>query len=154
PRPSSPTARSSGSASRSSSGWRRGGSCVRWQSASPATTSWTAPSSEALLLAPAGFFTVWFVTTSGTDCSSSGPCPAPGRQRTARPPNPSRRRPAADAKPRGMAAMGLYQRLVRDVFYPLARWRSGDGAELAYLREYEQTQLLPPDALRELQLAR
>lgn len=50
--------------------------------------------------------------------------------------------------------MPLYQRLVRDVLYPLALWRRGELAELRYLREFERTQFLPPDELRRLQEAR
>ncbi len=50
--------------------------------------------------------------------------------------------------------MSLYQKLVRNVLYPLDRWRSGDSRELQYLREFEGTQYLPPAELRELQLRR
>jgi phenylacetate-CoA ligase len=50
--------------------------------------------------------------------------------------------------------MKLYQRLVRDVFTPLVLWRSGDLAQLRYLREFERTQWLAPDELRQLQLGR
>jgi phenylacetate-CoA ligase len=50
--------------------------------------------------------------------------------------------------------MALFQRLVRDVIYPLAHWRSGDGAQLRYLKEFEQTQFLPPEQLKGLQLRR
>src|SRR5262249_52984946 len=48
--------------------------------------------------------------------------------------------------------MGLRQRLARHVFYPLSLWRSGQLAQLRYLREFERTQYLPPDELRDLQL--
>jgi phenylacetate-CoA ligase len=47
--------------------------------------------------------------------------------------------------------MALYQRLVRDVFLPLSLWRSGELAQLRYLREFERTQFLPADELRALQ---
>ena len=50
--------------------------------------------------------------------------------------------------------MSFYQRIVRNVLYPLDRRRSGDGAELGYLREFERTQFLPIAELRELQLGR
>ena len=50
--------------------------------------------------------------------------------------------------------MSTYQRIVRNVLYPLDRWRSGDGAELRYLREFERTQYLPLEELQELQLGR
>ncbi len=50
--------------------------------------------------------------------------------------------------------MSFYQKLVRNVLYPLDRWRSGDSQELQYLREFERTQYVPPAELRELQLRR
>ncbi len=50
--------------------------------------------------------------------------------------------------------MSFYQQIVRNVLYPLDRWRSGDGAELRYLREFERTQFLSPAELQELQLKR
>jgi len=50
--------------------------------------------------------------------------------------------------------MSFYQRIVRNVLYPLDRRRSGDGAELRYLREFERTQYLSEAELRELQLQR
>lgn len=50
--------------------------------------------------------------------------------------------------------MSLYQKLVRNVLYPLDRRRSGDGAELGYLREYESTQYLSTAKMRDLQLRR
>ena len=50
--------------------------------------------------------------------------------------------------------MDLRQRLARHLFYPLSLWRSGGLAELQYLHEFERTQFLPPEQLRELQLAR
>ncbi len=46
--------------------------------------------------------------------------------------------------------MCSYQKLVRNFLYPLDRWRTGDGAELHYLREFERTQFLPAEELREL----
>lgn len=50
--------------------------------------------------------------------------------------------------------MGIYQRLVRAVGYPLVLWRRGDSAELRYLREFERTQFLPADEVRALQMVR
>jgi len=50
--------------------------------------------------------------------------------------------------------MALYQRLVRNVLYPLDRWRSGDARELRYLREFEASQFLPADELADLQRRR
>ncbi len=50
--------------------------------------------------------------------------------------------------------MSFYQRIVCNVLYPLDRRRSGDGAELGYLREFERTQYLPAAELQELQLRR
>ena len=50
--------------------------------------------------------------------------------------------------------MSLYQRLVRDVFTPLALWRAGDLDQLAYRREFERTQWLSADELRDLQWRR
>jgi phenylacetate-CoA ligase len=47
--------------------------------------------------------------------------------------------------------MPLYQRLVRDVLVPLSLWRSGELAQLRYLKEFERTQFLSPDELRHLQ---
>lgn len=50
--------------------------------------------------------------------------------------------------------MPLYQRLVRNVLVPLSLWRSGELAQLRYLREFEHTQFLPLDELRNLQWQR
>ncbi len=50
--------------------------------------------------------------------------------------------------------MSLYQRLVRDVFHPLALWRAGDLGQLDYQREFERTQWLSADELRDLQWRR
>jgi phenylacetate-CoA ligase len=47
--------------------------------------------------------------------------------------------------------MSLYQKLVRDVFVPLSLWRAGELAQLRYLRQFERTQFLPADELRDLQ---
>ncbi|MDR1965059.1 MAG: hypothetical protein LBQ50_14905 [Planctomycetaceae bacterium] len=44
----------------------------------------------------------------------------------------------------------LYQQFVKRILYPLDLFRSGDYSELRYLREFERTQFLPPDELREL----
>src|SRR5437773_2202016 len=50
--------------------------------------------------------------------------------------------------------MRIYQKLVRNVFYPLVLRRSGDAGQLPWLREFERTQYLPPDELRRLQFCR
>ena len=50
--------------------------------------------------------------------------------------------------------MSLYQRLVRDVFHPLALWRAGDLGQLDYQRQFERTQWLSADELRDLQWRR
>jgi phenylacetate-CoA ligase len=50
--------------------------------------------------------------------------------------------------------MAVYSRLVRHVFHPLSLWRSGELAQLRYLREFERTQFLPAEALRDLQWQR
>jgi phenylacetate-CoA ligase len=50
--------------------------------------------------------------------------------------------------------MSLYQRFVGSVLHPLDRWRTGDAAELRYLREFERTQFLPPEEIRALVLER
>jgi phenylacetate-CoA ligase len=50
--------------------------------------------------------------------------------------------------------MPLYQRLVRHVLVPLSLWRSGELAQLRYLREFESTQFLPAEELRRLQWQR
>jgi phenylacetate-CoA ligase len=41
-----------------------------------------------------------------------------------------------------------YSRLVRNVLYPLDLYRIGEGAELRYLRSFEQSQFLPTEELR------
>ncbi|MCC6421207.1 MAG: phenylacetate--CoA ligase family protein [Gemmataceae bacterium] len=48
--------------------------------------------------------------------------------------------------------MDLRQRLARHLVYPLSLWRSGDLATLRYLREFERTQYLSPEELRDRQL--
>jgi phenylacetate-CoA ligase len=48
----------------------------------------------------------------------------------------------------------IYPKLVRKVLLPLSLWRSGETAQLRYLREFEQTQFLSEDALRDLQWRR
>jgi phenylacetate-CoA ligase len=53
-----------------------------------------------------------------------------------------------------MSNMSIYQRLVRDVLYPLDRWRSGDAKELRYLTEFEHTQYLSFEQLRQLTFER
>jgi phenylacetate-CoA ligase len=50
--------------------------------------------------------------------------------------------------------MPLYPELVRNVFLPLSLWRSGELAQMRYLREFEQTQFLSTEAIRELQWQR
>jgi phenylacetate-CoA ligase len=50
--------------------------------------------------------------------------------------------------------MPLYRKFVRHVLHPLSLWRSGDGAQLRYLREFERTQFLPPEQIRGLQFRR
>jgi phenylacetate-CoA ligase len=50
--------------------------------------------------------------------------------------------------------MPLYQKLVRDVFLPLSLWKAGELAQLRYQREFERTQFLTPDEIRQLQLRR
>src|SRR5947207_3039899 len=50
--------------------------------------------------------------------------------------------------------MYLRQGLARHLFYPVTLWRRGDLAELHHLREFERTQFLPADELRDLQLRR
>ncbi len=47
--------------------------------------------------------------------------------------------------------MPLYQKMVRHLFLPLSLWRSGETAQLQYLREFEQTQYLPEEDIRALQ---
>ena len=50
--------------------------------------------------------------------------------------------------------MRLYQKLVRNIFYPLIHRYSGDAGQLRWMGEFERTQFLSPDALRELQRRR
>jgi phenylacetate-CoA ligase len=50
--------------------------------------------------------------------------------------------------------MNIYQRLLRDVAYPLVLLRRGELAERRYLREFEQTQFLSPEEIRALQWQR
>ncbi|HTU22956.1 MAG TPA: hypothetical protein VMG10_33265 [Gemmataceae bacterium] len=50
--------------------------------------------------------------------------------------------------------MPLYPKLVRNLFVPLSLWRAGELAVLRYLREYERTQFLSAEAIRELQWQR
>ncbi len=50
--------------------------------------------------------------------------------------------------------MPLFQHAVRHVFLPLSLWRAGETAQLGYLREFERTQFLSPEQLRELQWRR
>jgi phenylacetate-CoA ligase len=50
--------------------------------------------------------------------------------------------------------MPLYQQAVRRLFWPLSLWRAGETAQLRYLREFERTQYLPADELRDLQWQR
>jgi phenylacetate-CoA ligase len=50
--------------------------------------------------------------------------------------------------------MPFYQRLVRDVFHPLSLWRAGEMAQLRYRREFERTQYLSAEEIRDLQWRR
>jgi len=50
--------------------------------------------------------------------------------------------------------MSLYPHLLRRGLYPMVLWHRGDLAELRYLRQFEQTQFLPPALLGDLQLRR
>ena len=50
--------------------------------------------------------------------------------------------------------MRIYQKLVRNLFYPLVLRRSGDADQLHWLQEFERTQYLPADELRRLQFCR
>ncbi len=46
--------------------------------------------------------------------------------------------------------MSVYQQFVKHVLFPLDLLRSGDYARIRYLREYEKSQYLPPEALKAL----
>jgi phenylacetate-CoA ligase len=50
--------------------------------------------------------------------------------------------------------MAIYQRLLRDIAYPLVLLRRGELAERRYLREFERTQFLCPEEMRALQWER
>ncbi len=50
--------------------------------------------------------------------------------------------------------MSLYAGVVRHVVHPLVLWRRGERRQLAYQREFERTQFLSADALRQLQWVR
>ncbi len=50
--------------------------------------------------------------------------------------------------------MPLYQKIVRHLCLPLSLWRSGEVAQLRYLKEFERTQYLPEEDIRRLQLGR
>ena len=50
--------------------------------------------------------------------------------------------------------MDLHQQLVARVLYPLQRWRKGEWTEVRYLREYDRTQYLSQEGVRNLQWAR
>jgi len=50
--------------------------------------------------------------------------------------------------------MNFYPHLVRNVFYPLSLWRRGEGAERAYLREFESSQFISPEEIRAVQWRR
>ncbi len=50
--------------------------------------------------------------------------------------------------------MSLYSSLVRHVFHPLSLARRGERAQLRYQREFERTQYLSADELREVQTNR
>src|SRR5215467_12701062 len=50
--------------------------------------------------------------------------------------------------------MTFYPKLVRNIFFPLSLWRAGESAQLRYLREFERTQFLTADEVRQLQWQR
>lgn len=50
--------------------------------------------------------------------------------------------------------MSLYAGLVRHVTFPMSLWRRGESATLRYLREFDSTQWLSADELRDLQWSR
>src|SRR5690242_13583251 len=47
--------------------------------------------------------------------------------------------------------MTLYPQLVRNVFLPLSLWRRGELAQIRYLHEFERTQFLTAEEVRQLQ---
>src|SRR5215475_899359 len=50
--------------------------------------------------------------------------------------------------------MSFYSAVIRNVFAPLALWRRGELRQLAWQREFDRTQFLSADELRELQWRR
>ena len=46
--------------------------------------------------------------------------------------------------------MSLYQQFVKHVLYPLDRLRTGDYATITYLKEFEKTQFLSPEEIKQL----
>ncbi len=50
--------------------------------------------------------------------------------------------------------MTLYSKLVRDVFRAAVAVATGELAQLRYLREFERSQFLPPEEIRQLQWRR
>lgn len=50
--------------------------------------------------------------------------------------------------------MTFYPKLVRNVFLPMSLWRNGELQQMRYLDEYERTQFLSTEAIRELQWQR
>lgn len=50
--------------------------------------------------------------------------------------------------------MSIYQKLVEKVFLPLSLWRSGESDQIRYWKEFERTQYLSLDELRDLQWQR
>jgi phenylacetate-CoA ligase len=50
--------------------------------------------------------------------------------------------------------MNLYPKFVRQVLYPLVLWHRGDLAEREYLREFERSQYLSAEEIRDLQYRR
>jgi phenylacetate-CoA ligase len=50
--------------------------------------------------------------------------------------------------------MTLYPKLVRNVFLPLSLWRAGELAQLRYQREFERSQFLSAEEIRQLQWQR
>src|ERR1700722_13093577 len=84
--------------------------------------------------------------TCGTSCGSIAPCP--GRRR---PGSQQRCWPADSPK---VPEMPTYLRIVRDVFWPLSLWSSGETAQLRYQRELDRWQFFWADEVRALQLRR
>jgi phenylacetate-CoA ligase len=50
--------------------------------------------------------------------------------------------------------MTIYPKLVRNVFLPLSLWRAGELAQMSYLRQFERSQFLSAEEIRQLQWQR